>query len=70
IHPDDPSTAQVYIYWEQRLARGDWSVRTCATSTMRAEGNDLILTAKLEAYEGETRVFSRDFSEKVARAQI
>ena len=67
IHPDDPLSARVEIVWEQELSRGDWSVRTVAKSEMYAEMSDLYMNATLEAYEGTTKVFSKEFNESVAR---
>ncbi|HEX9858003.1 MAG TPA: peptidase S15, partial [Paracoccaceae bacterium] len=70
IHPDDPAKARGFCLWEQSLARGEWSVRTRACAEMHATPESLILTAKLEAWEGGNLVFSRDFSECIARDHV
>ncbi|MBT9244264.1 CocE/NonD family hydrolase [Gemmobacter fulvus] len=70
IRPQDPLSAQVEISYEQRLARGDWSILTRAEAKMRATATGFVMTARLEAWDGETRVFDRDFSEIVKRDQV
>jgi hypothetical protein len=67
VHPGDPLSARADVTWEQRLARGDWAVRTVATASMWGCADNLHMTARLEAYEGETLIFVRNFDEKVHR---
>lgn len=70
IRPDDPLSAGAEILWEQTLARGDWSVRTEARSSMRSDAGSFHLSARLEAWEGSDRVFERDFASTVARRYV
>ena len=67
IHPDDPLSARAEICWQQRLSRGDWSVRTEARGEMTADADTLRMRAKLTAWEGETVVFEREWDETVPR---
>lgn len=67
IHPDDPLSARVDITYEQRLRRGDWSVRTLAQTTMTATAESFDMTGSLTAWEGETRVFARQYPGLVKR---
>ena len=67
IHPDAPASARAFCVWEQRFARGDWSVRTQASTEMWADGPDLIIRAQLQAWEGETEIFSRMYQDAVPR---
>ncbi|HMS96566.1 MAG TPA: CocE/NonD family hydrolase [Tabrizicola sp.] len=67
IHPDDPLSARAHHVWEQRLSRGAWGVRTRAEAEMTATATHLRMVAKLEAWEGEKRIFTRDWDEKVER---
>ena len=67
IHPDSPLSAQGDIHWTQTLARGGWSVRTEAYASMRSDAANFYLDGRLEAHEGEQLIFSRDFSERIAR---
>lgn len=67
IHPDDPLSARAVHTWEQRLSRGDWSVKTCAMAEMTATATHLHLKASLTAWEGDQVIFTRDFNDKVLR---
>ena len=67
IHPDDPTSARGRCHWGDRLARGDWSVRTDTHSEMWSDAENFYLTARVEAYEGEALIFERDHERKIAR---
>lgn len=72
IFPDDPLSAKMTTHWTEELARDEgpwagWSIRTETYSAMTATATHFHLTARIEAYEGETLVFSRDFDETIAR---
>jgi putative CocE/NonD family hydrolase len=67
VHPDTPATARAACIWHQSFSRGDWSVRTEASAEMWADGPDLIMRAQLQAWEGETEIFSRMWQEAVPR---
>ncbi len=70
IHPDDPLCASVKIEWYQHLERNDWRVRTRAVAQMHGTASDLVMTARLEAWEGEALILARDWAESVPRAQV
>ncbi len=70
IRPDDPLSARAEHIWEQRLSRGDWSVKTIAWAEMTATVTHLRLRARLTAYEGAAVIFEREFDEEVARRFI
>jgi hypothetical protein len=67
VHPDDPARAMAEITWEQSQTRGDWHIRTRTTSRMTADGPNLVMTARLQAWEGDAVIFERNFHELVAR---
>jgi uncharacterized protein len=70
IKPDDPLSAEAFFEFNQSLARGNWAVRTSGWARMTGTKEALIMTAHIEAWEGETRVFVRDWQEEVARSQV
>ncbi len=70
IRPNDPLSARAVHTWEQRLSRGDWSVKTTAWAEMTATATDLHMKARLTAYEGDQVVFDRSFDDKVPRRFI
>ncbi len=67
IRPDDPQSARALHVWEQRLSRGEWSVRTRAEAEMTGNATDLRMTAHLRAWEGEVLVFERRWDDRVPR---
>jgi hypothetical protein len=67
IHPDDPLSASGRTHWTQTLSRNGWSVRTETSAEMRCDAQNFIVSARIEAYEGETLVFERNFEESVPR---
>jgi hypothetical protein len=42
-------------------------VRTETSAEMRCDAQNFIVSARIEAYEGETLVFERDFEEMIPR---
>ena len=70
IHPDDPLSAFARHTWEQRLSRGDWSVRTLAEAEMTGTAAELRMTARLRAWQDETLIFDRAWDETTPRRFI
>jgi hypothetical protein len=72
ILPDDPLSARMTTHWTEELARDEgpwagWRVRTETRSAMTATKDHFRLTARIEAYEGDTLVFAWDFDETIPR---
>ncbi|HHZ09821.1 MAG TPA: CocE/NonD family hydrolase [Rhizobiales bacterium] len=70
IAPDDPLSASVEIAWTQTFSRGDWSVRTETTTSMKADREAFFLRGSIRAYEGETLAFEREFAETRRRDNV
>ena len=70
IDPADPLSAYGETHWTQTLSRSGWSVRTETYTTMRSDAQNFHLTGRIEAFEGDTLVFERDFDETIARDHI
>ena len=70
IHPDDPLSASQECHWTEERSRGDWSVRTETHSAMRASKTHWHVTGRLEAYEGDKLIFSRDWNKKIKRKLV
>ena len=64
---DTPGSARAHHVWEQRLARGDWAVRTVADAEMTSTATHLRMKATLTAWEGEAVIFERSYDEEVER---
>jgi putative CocE/NonD family hydrolase len=67
IDPADPLSATATHVWEQRLSRGDWSIRTQSWARMTATATHLCMEARLTAWEGEAIVFERHYRDDVPR---
>jgi len=67
IMPDDPLSAKMEAHWTQAFERGQWSIRTEASTRLTANKTDWLIWGRLEAYEGETKVFEREWNDKVER---
>ncbi len=67
INPEAPSSARAEAYWRYTFARGAWRARIDTGTTMTADLRNFHLTRRVEAYEGDTLVFERDWQESVPR---
>ena len=67
IHPDDPTTAKVELSWHRAYSRGDWRVSSACKIVMTCSAEAFRLTAEMDAFEGEQRVFSRNWDETIPR---
>jgi uncharacterized protein len=67
IHPDNPLSALGHTHWTQTLKRGGWNARTEAFTSMWSDGALFHLKGRVEAYENETLIFSKDFRESIRR---
>ena len=70
IHPEDPCCAYGACHWTDTLERDDISLRTEATCEMWSDPDTFFLRARIEAYEGDQRIYERDFEEAVARDHL
>jgi uncharacterized protein len=70
IHPDDPLCARGTTHWTQELRRGAWSVRTQTHAQMWSDATTFYLTARIEAWEGETLIHARDLHDEVPRDHL
>lgn len=67
IDPTDPLSMAGDIDWTIRLERDGWSVSTKTTTTMRCTNKDWIITASVTAFEGEQKIFTKAFEQRIPR---
>lgn len=67
IRDDDPLSCRMETRWTKEMGRGDFQVRTDTRIVMTATRDDFCLHAECDAYEGERRVFSRDWNRTIRR---
>src|SRR6056297_3622269 len=64
---DDVGTARGETYWQRSLARGDWRIRTETRTILTSTPTHFHISATLDAWEGDKRVFSRNWDEAIER---
>ena len=67
ILPDDPLSARMETHWTEERRRGDWHIRTETYGRLTATKMHWIVWGKIEAYEGEAKVFEKEFNEQIPR---
>lgn len=64
---DRYDTVRGEVVHERRFERGDWRVLTVTRTVLTSTRTHFLIRATLDAYEGDTRVFSKSWDEAVAR---
>jgi putative CocE/NonD family hydrolase len=67
IAEGDPLSAKGDIAWRYRMTRGGWDIRTESRTVLTASKDAFHLRASLDAFEGETRVFTKNWSFDIPR---
>jgi len=67
IHPDDPGSARAEIRWFREYSRGSWRVSAESRVTLTSDRDAFRVTARLDAFEGDQRIFCRDWDERIPR---
>jgi len=67
ILPDDPLSAEAKVRHVLTMGRGTWHTRTATATYLTATPDEFLLSATLDAYEGDHRVFTRTWSERIPR---
>ena len=70
ILPHDPLSAKQECHWSMETSRGDWKVRTETYSSMTATKTHWHVKGRLEAYEGEKLILTREWDQKVKRRLV
>jgi len=63
----DVTSAWGRTEWHYGLSRGDWSVRSETRTMLRAESDDFIITADLQAWEGDVLIAQHHWEERIPR---
>jgi putative CocE/NonD family hydrolase len=67
IVDDEPLSATAEVTWTWEFTRKDWQIRTETRTHVSCTKREFLVRARIEAYEGEKKVFERDFEERVKR---
>ncbi|NYI95222.1 hypothetical protein HNR12_001499 [Streptomonospora nanhaiensis] len=60
---DDFTSVSGESTWTMRFGRGDWQTTTVTRTVLSCTAEEFLVHATLDAYEGDRRVFSREWSE-------
>ena len=63
----DPLSATAVCVRTAELKRGDWEVRLATHSEMTADATHFHLRNKMEAWEGKTAVFAKEYRKSIPR---
>lgn len=64
---DDFNSTRGETLWERGFRRGDWQVRTVTRTVLRSSPYHFHLHAELDAFEGDRRVYSRNWDVDIPR---
>ncbi len=67
IHPNAPLSARGSCHWTDELERDDIALRTETTCEMWSDATDFYLRARVDAYENETRIYTRSVEDRIPR---
>jgi hypothetical protein len=67
IRDDDPTTARADMHWTWRLERGDWRIRTEVAGAVWCTASTFETETRIEAFEGDDRVFERTWTKSIPR---
>jgi putative CocE/NonD family hydrolase len=70
IHPDDPLSARGDCDWHDTLERDGIVLRTRTQCSMKSDATTFYLTAKIEAWENENLIYTREESDAIARDHL
>jgi hypothetical protein len=70
IHPEDPLRARASMLQRTELRRLPWRVAIETEIAVACTRSELVVTARLDAWEGDERVFQRRWDERVARSGL
>ena len=67
ITDDDPLSARAEYTCEYGVGRGEWQTRTRGSALVTCSADSFFVRAELDAWEGDTRVFSRNWDLAIPR---
>jgi putative CocE/NonD family hydrolase len=67
IRPDEPNSARATMTQTYEMGRGGWQVKVVAGAAMTSTASIFELSAWIDAYEGDTSVFRREWKSSTLR---
>jgi putative CocE/NonD family hydrolase len=69
VNDADPLSASAECAWRTEIGRGPWTTRIDVATSMTGNGEHYHLSARIDAYEGDTQVFTNSRSTSIPRDQ-
>jgi putative CocE/NonD family hydrolase len=66
----DPLSARAEIEWHYRMRRGDWEISTLSRTILTGDARQFRVSVTMDAFEGETRIFSREVTRDLPRVGL
>lgn len=66
----DPLSAQARSEWSITMGRGQWRIKVETLSTMSADATSFYVTNVLDAYEGNTRIYTKSRTATIPRDHV
>jgi hypothetical protein len=70
IHPEDPLSAKGHCHWTDELERDGLRLRTEARCEMTSDATTFYLTASIEAFENDVRIYKREVTDQIPRREL
>jgi hypothetical protein len=67
---DDFNSVRGETLWTRSFERDDWRVKTITRTLLHCDENHFYLDAELDAYEGDKRIFSKNWNRRIKRNMI
>jgi len=67
---DEYDSVRGETVWERGLQRGGWTVRTVTRTVLTSDAGNFYVAAELDAWEGDRRVYSRNWQSTIKRDLI
>jgi hypothetical protein len=66
----DPLSAKADSAWKITIGRGEWQTRVETQSTLSGDAEAFHLTNRLDAYEGNARIFAKTWTKRIPRDNV
>ncbi|MBU2959255.1 CocE/NonD family hydrolase [Citreicella sp. C3M06] len=67
IDPQDVAKASILSVWTRKMSRGDFNVATIVTARFETDASQFRLITRLEAFDGDSKLFERTFEDTIER---
>lgn len=70
VRDDSLETVKGEVIWEKSMERDEWKISTHTKTRLTSDENNFYIHATLDAFEGESRIFSKIWNETILRNHV